>query len=131
MKEKLFNAGMSIGVSLLPYVAFAQRYSAPDAPTSVGEFEDVIDIVLTWMFSFLVFLAVVFVIVAAYKYLTAAGDPEKVKSASNTLIYAAIAIAVALLARGLPFLVGGLIGRDIGGGAGGTTGGTTTGGGLF
>ena len=52
--------------------------------------------------------------VAAYKYLTAGGDPEKVKSASNILIYAAIAIVVALFARGLPTLIYSLVG---GGGA--------------
>ena len=113
----------------MPFAVFAQEFTPPPAPTSLTEFEDVINIVLGWMFSFLVFLAIVFVLVAAYKYLTAAGDPEKVKSASNTLIYAAVAIAVALLARGLPFLIGGLIGREIGGAGGGGGGGG--GGGIF
>src|SRR3989344_2800480 len=125
MKEILVRAG----AVLLPLAVFAQEFTAPPAPTSVGEFEEVINTVLVWMFSFLVFLAIVFVLIAAYKYLPAAGDPEKVKSASNTLIYAAVAIAVALLARGLPFLIGGLIGREIGGAGGGGGGGG--GGGIF
>ena len=116
MKETLLGVGIRAGTLLLPFVAFAQQFGAPPAPTTVVAFESVINTVLTWMFSFLVFLAIVFVLVAAFKYLTAAGDPEKVKSASNTLVYAAVAIAVALLARGLPYLVGGVVGLKITGG---------------
>jgi hypothetical protein len=48
--------------------------------------------------------------VAAFKYLTASGDPEKVKGAGNTLLYAAIAIGVALLARAVPLVVSSFLG---------------------
>jgi formate-dependent nitrite reductase membrane component NrfD len=60
------------------------------------------------MFTFLIVLAIVFVLVAAFKYLTAAGDPEKVKSASHTLIYAAVAVVIAILAKGVPLIIGSL-----------------------
>lgn len=115
--------GLVAASLLLPVLAFAQRFGGGDEPESIGEFEGIFDTIVAWLFSFLVLLSIVFVIIAAYKYLTSAGDPEKVKSASNTLIYAAVAIAVALLARGLPFLVSGLTGVEItGGGAGGAGG---------
>lgn len=58
------------------------------------------------MFGLLILLAIIFILVAAFKYLTAAGDPQKVKDASGYVIYAAIAVAVALLAKGIPALVG-------------------------
>src|SRR3989344_9471129 len=134
MKEKLTKLalrGQLTAASLfLPFAVLAQtsgstsggtdpNFTAPTPPQSIGEFEDLIVTVVNWLFSFLVFLAIVFVMIAAYKYLTASGDPEKVKSASNTLIYAAIAIAVALLARGLPFLISGLIGVELTGGPSG------------
>ena len=67
-------------------------------------------VVVNWLFTFLILLVVVFVLIAAFKYLTAAGDPEKVKAASSSLIYAGVAVVVALLARGLPILVGNLFG---------------------
>ncbi len=41
----------------------------------------------------------------AYRYLTAAVAPEKVKATGNTLIYAAVAIVVVLFARGLPLII--------------------------
>jgi len=51
-----------------------------------------------------------FILYAAFIYLTAGGDPEKVKTASNQLIYAAVAIAVALVAQGIRFIVAQLVG---------------------
>lgn len=43
--------------------------------------------------------AVIMVIVAGFKYITSGGDSAKVTSAKNTLIYALIGIAVAVLAQ--------------------------------
>jgi len=71
-------------------------------------------IAFDWAFWFLIALAIVFGVIAAYRYLTAAGNAEKVKAANNTLLYAAIAIAVALLARGIPLIVGSFFGSDTG-----------------
>ena len=91
-------------MTLLPLVSFAQ--TLPPAPiTTLTDITGIILTIITWLFTILIFLAVLFIIIAAFKYLTAAGDPEKVKSASNMLIYAAVAIAVALLARGFPTII--------------------------
>ena len=57
-------------------------------------------------------LAVIFIIVAGFKYLTAAGDPEKVKAAGTMLIYTAVAIVVALLARAVPLIIGSFLGAS-------------------
>ncbi|MBI2515041.1 hypothetical protein HYV91_02560 [Candidatus Wolfebacteria bacterium] len=50
-------------------------------------------------------LAVLFILIAAYKYLFAMGDVEKLKSARLMLIYAAIAIAVALMAVSFELII--------------------------
>jgi hypothetical protein len=60
---------------------------------------------LTWVFYILLVFAVIMALVAAYKYVTSGGDPEKVSSASKTLLYVAIAVAVALIAKGVPYIV--------------------------
>jgi len=110
----------SIVALVLPAFAFAQNLPQPVAPTPTGvpqgnitSLQAVLQLLCTvfaWAFYFLIVLAVIFVIVAAFKYLTAAGDPEKVKSAGATLLYAAIAIGVALLARAVPLVVGSFLG---------------------
>jgi hypothetical protein len=46
-----------------------------------------------------------FIIFAAFSYLTAGGDPEQVSKAKSRIIYAAVAIAVALLAVGFEVII--------------------------
>jgi len=62
------------------------------------------------MFWVLIAVSVVLVFIAAYGYLTSAGDAEKVKNATKTITYAAVAIVVALLAKGFPYVIGDVFG---------------------
>jgi hypothetical protein len=50
-------------------------------------------------------VCVIFVIIGGIKYATSGGDPEKVKSAKNTLLYALIGLAIAILANVIVSLV--------------------------
>lgn len=58
-----------------------------------------------WLFYILLTVAAIFIIVAAYHFVTAAGDPEKIKTARNFVLYALIGVMVAFLSRGLVALV--------------------------
>jgi Type IV secretion system pilin len=115
--------GVSILTFALPVLASAQTIPVPTAPVNPGappqghisSLQGVLNtvcIVFDWAFYFLVALAVIFIIVAAFKYLTAAGEPEKVKGAGNTLLYAAVAVGVALLARAVPLIVASFLGAS-------------------
>jgi len=59
----------------------------------------------TYMFWILISLSVIMIMWAAYLYVTAGDDTEKVKRATKTITYAAVAIVVALLAEGFPVLI--------------------------
>ena len=105
----------SIIALVLPAMAFAQtaptQTNVPQGNiTSMQSILQLFCTVFAWAFWFLIVLAVIFIIVAAFKYLTAAGDPEKVKSAGTMLIYTAVAIVVALLARAIPLVIGSFLG---------------------
>jgi hypothetical protein len=115
--------GISILSLTLPVMAMAQNIQGPTAPVNpsappqghISSLQGVLNtvcIVFDWAFYFLVALAVIFIIVAAFKYLTAAGEPEKVKSAGSTLLYAAVAVGVALLARAVPLIVASFLGAN-------------------
>jgi hypothetical protein len=102
----------------LPLLAMA---AVPTPPSGVAPTSDINNInavgqaicgITNWLFYFLILLTVIFVIWAAFQYLTAAGDPEKVKSASHALLYAAVAIVVGLLAKATPNLIGSIIGSN-------------------
>ena len=104
-----FAIGM---LNALPILSLAQVTGIQPAPTPVRDIQGIIRIlntIINYFFTFLLIMATIFVFVAAYKYLTAAGNEEQVKSAHNTLIYAAVAIAVAFLAQGVRFIVEQLI----------------------
>jgi hypothetical protein len=78
--------------------------------TSIQTVLNYLCLAFDWAFWFLIALAVLFGVIAAFRYLTAAGEPEQVKKANSTLLYAAIAVAVALLAKAIPLIVGSVFG---------------------
>lgn len=114
--------GFSGLVLVLPALAHATSLAATPAPAAgaqgvpfapISGVQEVLNFLCTiygWLFYFLMALVVIFIVLGAYRYLTSAGEAEKVKSAQNTLLYAAIAVAVALLAWGIPHIVANFIG---------------------
>jgi len=101
---------LALGTALLPMLVMAQSgvtgpVNPPPKAFSFTEIIRILNTIVTWLFTIFLIVAVVFVILAAFKYLTSGGDPEKVKEASRNLVFAAVAIAVALLAISVRFLV--------------------------
>ncbi len=66
---------------------------------------EVVETIGSYVIGILVIVAVFYVLWAAYTFITAAGDTEKITSARNRIMYAGIGIIVALLARGIIALV--------------------------
>ena len=69
-----------------------------------------IQTVVDWVFTFLVVLTILFVILGAYEIITSAGSPEKITSGRNHILYAAIGLIVAFIARAVPTLVKSIMG---------------------
>jgi len=101
--KKLPVAGLAS--ILLPVMALAQ-VQTPGTP--IGSFQDILAVVntlLSWIFTIFFIIAAIVIIFAAFNYLTAGGEEEKIKKAKQQLIYAIVAIAIALVARGIEFVV--------------------------
>jgi len=62
------------------------------------------------MFWVLIAISSIMVLVAAYMYVTAGGDSEKVSKAHKTILYAAIGVAAALLAKAFPVVIASIFG---------------------
>lgn len=60
---------------------------------------------MNWFFNALIFIAAIMIVYSGWQYVTAGGDSGKTGKALNTLIYALIGVAIALLAKGLIYLV--------------------------
>jgi cytochrome bd-type quinol oxidase subunit 2 len=61
--------------------------------------------IINWFIVILLAISVIMVLVAAYDYVTAQEDVEKTSKARRTLTYAAVGIAVTLIAYGFPQIV--------------------------
>lgn len=76
-------------------------------PLQIGE---ILNRVSNRLFGLLILLAGLFIMWAAYKYLTAGADPEAAKEAKKIIIYALIAIVIAALSKGMVYIVLQLVG---------------------
>ena len=70
-----------------------------DAP--LIEFEGALQTIINVLFFLLITVAVIFIILGAFKLMTAQGDEESIKTGRTHILYAIIAVVVALLARGV------------------------------
>jgi phosphoglycerol transferase MdoB-like AlkP superfamily enzyme len=84
----------------LPVLALAQSTSAPNV-----DIFQALDTLTNYLFTILLIVAVIFLIIAAFTFITASGDPDKVGKARNFVLYALIGVAVGVAARGLVALV--------------------------
>ena len=108
--------------ALAPFAALANIANAagissitnpglPSSPiTDIGQGVGFVCLMLGWVFIVLIVMAVAFVLFAAFSYLTAGGDTEKVAKANKSLLFAAVAIIIGLIAKGVPSIVAGLFG---------------------
>ena len=88
------------------------------APSQIANINQLLNAVnfcaiIDWAFWLIIILAIIFTLVAAFRYLTAAGDPEKVRRAGSTLLYVVVAIIVALIAKGFPLLISSFVGGGL------------------
>ena len=78
----------------------SENLNLPSPIKESSELIDVIARIVGWIYIIFFIIAVMYILFAAFNYLTGANDPEKIKTGRNQIIYAAIAIVIALLAVG-------------------------------
>ncbi|MDD4930817.1 MAG: hypothetical protein PHG66_01520 [Candidatus Colwellbacteria bacterium] len=105
---------MNILNNLVPAIAKAQTTppSGSIPSRSVSSLTDIYNIVnniVNWIFAFFFVMAGIYILMAAFDYLNSGGDQKKIDGAKTKIIYAAIGIAVAILAKSLTVVIGNLI----------------------
>ncbi len=106
-------------LSLVVFITIIVLVSLPvlandEGPTTVDELFALIDNIITFMVYALIVVGVIVFIIAGFTFLTAGGDPEKVKKAQNMLLYGVIGIIIGLFAKGLVWVIANIVGIDIG-----------------
>jgi hypothetical protein len=117
--KKILSGLILASLLVVPVVVLADPPGAGDpgvnAPViggdnlkEVPEDVDIMDLLNTianWLLTILFLMAVIFIIIAGFYFVTAMGDPEKVKSARQFILYALIGVAVGLASKGLVLLI--------------------------
>jgi hypothetical protein len=89
---------------LSPFNVIAQipppESTSPETLPTRSAFAIVQD-VMRWLWTALLIVAVITIIIAAYLFITAGGNPETLQKARNYVLYALVAIILAALAWGL------------------------------
>jgi len=94
-----------IGVASVPLITLGLDTSVNLTPSSQEPPEtkplELLAVIIKWLFGFLIVMVVLMIMISAYMFVTAGGNPEKVGSARNWLMYALIGLVIGVLARGL------------------------------
>jgi len=110
----IFVAMIVIGFLVGPFVSTSMAFSTPNGMTygnvpapvkTTANITDLVCAITVWIFWGLLIFSIIMLFVGGYKYATAQGEPERVQSANKTLLYAVIAVVVALVAAGVPSIV--------------------------
>jgi len=104
--KKVLVSLVLISFLSIPVLALAQQPGPVTAPGWLTyNVVQTLDSVSNYLFGFLLVIAAIAIIIAAYFFVTAAGDPDKTKTARNFVLYAVIGVLVGFLAKGLVMLV--------------------------
>jgi hypothetical protein len=106
--KKMKKAIVSVlAISMLMVIPFLANAQPPigDIPAGQIDIWELLIKTLNWFFNITIIIAAIFLVFAGFQYVTAGGDEEKMKNGLNTLIRALIGVGIALLAKGLIYIV--------------------------
>jgi len=81
-----------------------------ESPTKWKSIEDLGDAVVNLLFQISLVIAPLFIIIAGFYFVTAAGDPQKIETAKKIIIYTLIGLVIILASKGIIALVKSILG---------------------
>ncbi len=81
-----------------------------NVPNTAPKLMSIIDTITNWIFAIFTVLTIIFVLLAAFQFVTAGGDAVKVGEARQKLIWASVGIIIALASKGLVPVIRNIVG---------------------
>lgn len=94
-----------IGLSVSAQPAGPQPIGNTIGPSSISGWVQILVTIVRWFYYIIFIVAVLFILLAAFHFITSKGDAVTTAKAKQELLYAVIGIAVALLSYGVVTLV--------------------------
>jgi uncharacterized membrane protein len=102
MKKYILNL-IIISLLVFPLLALATPVEVPNL--DAAEMIDALENLADWLFTILLITAVIFLVIAAFTFVTASGDPEKIIKARKFVLYALIGVGIGVASYGIISLV--------------------------
>lgn len=111
--KKLAVSSSFLAVPIFWFIGISSAFAADSqlvAPiTDEQDLKTLMCNILEWFFWIIIIISVIMVLVAAFDYVTAGDDTEKTSRGRKRITYAAVGIAIALIAAGFPSIVASVI----------------------
>lgn len=105
MNKKIIALFSVVGLLLLP-VFVVNAINVPDEPGgNIMNFRDLIAPIMSLMWQIFIVIFFIILFVSAFLFLTAQGDEGKLGSARQALIWASIALIIAVISWSLPQII--------------------------
>ena len=102
MNKKIISVISSAALMALPVVAFA--FDAGPIPGQ-KTYSEVVEGIISVLWPLVAAATVIIFFYAAFMFVTAAGDPEKVNSARQALVWSAVGVIVSIVAVSIPTII--------------------------
>ena len=109
MKHTRISRSASFAISMFFAKSALAQTGTGGGTVDLNGIQTILCNVLNWLFTFSLIAGVIFIIFGAFTYMTSGGSEEKVTSANKAMMYAVIGIAIAIVAKGVPFIIGDLL----------------------
>jgi hypothetical protein len=85
---------------LIPFFSFGEEIIRFENPLKYQTLEELVDAIINFLLLLSLAIAPLMVVVGAFNILTSGGDPKKVETGKNIIIYTIIGIIVIMFAKG-------------------------------
>ena len=119
--KHLVFVGVVLAMVVMPAFGFAgdpppDQFKLPEAGSGADEVPDTgilllarIQLIANWVFAFFLAISLIYIVLGAFQFVTAGGDPAQISGARQKLIFALIGIASGLLTFGIPAIIRSII----------------------
>lgn len=116
MKQSLIRFGALALGTLAATPAYAQINTAVGSGLAIGNEspEDIVIDLINWILGILALIAVIFILIGGFRWMTAGGNEESVETAKKILISAIIGLVIVLAAWGIALYAVTVLGNTTG-----------------
>ena len=111
-RKKIITAIFLLAVFLVPNLAFGQIIKIKN-PLNASTLEELVEGIINFIFWVATALAPLMIVIAAFYFVTSAGNPKQIETARKIILYTLIGYAIILLSKGFILVLRDILGVNV------------------